>query len=430
MSDKLIRSRRFLPLFLTQFLGAFNDNLLRNALVVLVTFKLTADKLPTDPKTITTLASALLILPYVIFSSIAGELADKYERSRLMVYTKVLEILVMSCAIYGFWTNNVSLLLGLLFGAGLQATFFSPMKYSVLPNHLTKDELIKGNGLIESGTFLAILTGSIAGTLLGKVIDVNVPETSLYVGISLLLISIFGFVTSLFIPRAEAAHPELRLSRSLTFGSMRLIKSVTSNKTILKAVLFTSWFWLCGSVFMALFPGYVREVLHGDELLYVVFLTTFSIGIAIGSVMCSKILKNEITPRYTHLTLFGVTIFTLVMVGLSMIEKEFSKTISVAQFFSNWHAFALFLSMVATAFCWGVYTVPLKTMIQTNANDSNRSRVIAGENIFNAFFMLAALLINIYLLESDVSILRIFTIIAILNFFVGIIALRVWKKSA
>jgi len=142
MSDKLIRSRRFLPLFLTQFLGAFNDNLLRNALVVLVTFKLTADKLPTDPKTITTLASALLILPYVIFSSIAGELADKYERSRLMVYTKVLEILVMSCAIYGFWTNNVSLLLGLLFGAGLQATFFSPMKYSVLPNHLTKDELI------------------------------------------------------------------------------------------------------------------------------------------------------------------------------------------------------------------------------------------------------------------------------------------------
>jgi acyl-[acyl-carrier-protein]-phospholipid O-acyltransferase/long-chain-fatty-acid--[acyl-carrier-protein] ligase len=427
MSEKLITSRRFLPLFLTQFLGAFNDNLLRNALVVLVTFKLTADKLPTDPKTITTLASALLILPYVIFSSIAGELADKYERSRLMVYTKILEILVMSVAIYGFWTNNVSLLLGLLFGAGLQATFFSPMKYSVLPNHLSKDELIKGNGLIESGTFLAILTGSIAGTLLGKVINVDVPETSLYVGISLLAISIIGLITSLFIPRAEAAQSELRLSRSITFGTIRMVRAVTENKTILKAVLFTSWFWLCGSVFMALFPGYVREVLHGDELLYVVFLTTFSIGIAVGSVMCSKILKNEITPRYTHITLFGVTIFTLAMVGLSMIERDSSKIMTVAEFFSNWHAFALFFSMVATAFCWGVYAVPLKTMIQTNANDSNRSRIIAGENIFNAAFMLIALVINIFLLESDVSILRIFTTIAILNLFVGIISLKIWR---
>jgi acyl-[acyl-carrier-protein]-phospholipid O-acyltransferase/long-chain-fatty-acid--[acyl-carrier-protein] ligase len=175
----LFKQKRFLPLFLTQFLGAFNDNMLRNALVVLVTFKLASGQLPFDANIITVVASGLLVLPYIIFSSIAGELADKFERSKLVVYTKVFEVLIMATAVYGFWASNVNLLLGLLFAAGMQATFFSPMKYSILPDHLHKKELIKGNGFIESGTFLAILTGSIAGTGLGSLINTQNQTTTL-----------------------------------------------------------------------------------------------------------------------------------------------------------------------------------------------------------------------------------------------------------
>lgn len=424
----LLRQRKFLPLFLTQFSGAFNDNMFRNALIVLITFKLTSDQLPADAKILSSIASSLLVAPYVIFSSLAGQLADKNERSRLMRYTKFFEAGVMLVASYGFYTNNIHLLLGLLFGAGMQATFFSPMKYSVLPTHLEKDELIRGNGLVESGTFLAILTGSIAGTALGGLIDINNPNTSLYVSASLLLVAAFGITTAFFIPIAKAAEPRLKVSANLFKSSYDIVKAIIRNKTIFKAVMCTSWFWLCGSVFLSLFPGYVKETLHANTGLYAIFLASFSIGIALGAIATSKILNNKITPKYTHITLFGVTLFTLIMVGLSTLAEKQEGLIGAAEFFGHWFAWPLFLSMVMTAFCWGVYSVPLKTIIQHNSKESERSRVIAGENIFNAVFMVAAGVLNTILLSSGVNVLPIFTIMAIINLLIGIIAYKIWKN--
>jgi predicted MFS family arabinose efflux permease len=229
--------------------------------------------------------------------------------------------------------------------------------------------------------------------------------------VALLIVSLIGLFASMFIPIAKPAYPHLRLSRSITFGSWRILRAVFADKTILKAVLFTSWFWLCGSVFLALFPGYVKNNLAATEGLYALFLATFSVGIAAGAVACSKILKDDITPKLTAKTLVGVTVFTLLMVLLST---------------PNANKILLCITMFLTAFCWGIYTVPLKTIIQTHAKDENRSRIIAGENILNAAFMVAAMIINVFLLRSGIDILTIFIIIAILNLVVAIIAKKIW----
>lgn len=424
----LLSKRKFLPLFITQFLLAFNDNLFRNALIVIITFKMTADSLPADSKILASIASSLLVAPYIFFSSLAGELADKYERSKLMLRTKYFEAAVMLAAAYGFYTNDIYLLMGLLFAAGTQAAFFSPMKYSVLPTHLEKHELIKGNGLIESGTFLAILIGSIGGTLLGGLIDISNPATTFYVSSALIIAAIGGIISARFIPVAPAAAPNLDIAKNLVKSSVLIIKAVRSNKTILKAILFSSWFWLCGSVFLALFPAYVKEVLGANTGLYAIFLSSFSIGIAIGAIATNKILNNEITPKLTYITLIGVTVSTLIMVGLSSFAEPKAELAGITDFFSQWFAFPLFLSMVAIAFCWGVYTVPLKTIIQHEAPASERSRIIAGENIINAIFMVAAGVLNTVLISNGIQVLPIFTIIAIINLFVAILAYRTWQK--
>ena len=426
----LMKQRKFLPLFITQFQGAFSDNLFRNALIVLVTFKLSAGSLPADPKILSSIAAALLVAPYIFFSSLAGKMADKFERSRLMRYTKIFEIFVMLFAAYGFYTNNIVLLLCLLFGAGLQATFFSPMKYSVLPTHLRKDELIKGNGLIESGTFLAILTGNIAGNTLGGFVDVNSPMSSFIISGTLVFLSACGIVSAYFIPVAHAAEPKLKITPNLFKSSYLIVKSVMADKIVFRAIIFTSWFWLCGSVFLSLLPGYVKETLHTNDKLYTIFLTAFSIGIAIGAVACGKILNNRITAKYTHLSLFGVALFTLTMVGLGSfaVAAPDGTLQNVSGFFSNWYAIPMLLSMVATTFCWGIYSVPLKTIIQHESKEAERSRIIAGENIFNATFMVLANIICGALIYSGFTIVMIFTTIGIINIFVGIMALKIWKE--
>ena len=423
----LLRQKKFLPLFLTQFLGAFNDNVFRNALILLITFKMTVSSLPADPKVLASFAAALLVAPYIFFSSIAGELADKYERSRLMRYTKFFEIIVMLAASYGFYTNNITLLLALLFGAGMQATFFSPMKYSVLPTHLEKQELIRGNGLIESGTFLAILSGNIMGNTLGDFVDVNNPSTSFIISAALVFFALCGIASSYFIPIAHAASPKLKISFNIFKGTYHIIKSVMADKIIFRAIMFTSWFWLCGSVFLSLLPGYVKEILHTNDRLYTICLTAFSIGIAIGAIAIGRILHNKITARYTHLALFGVTISTLVMLGLSQLVKTPEALQTASQFFSNWYALPIILSMMVTTFCWGTYSVPLKTIIQNQSKESERSRIIAGENIFNALFMVGANLICGLLIYLGFTTPMIFTSIAIINIFIGIIAWKLWK---
>ncbi len=441
----ILTKRRFFPLFVTQFFGAFNDNLMRNGLVTLITFKIvSAEALGADPKILATIAAVLLIAPYIFFSGLAGELADKYERSSLMRYTKIFEIFVMLAAGYGFYTNNVHLLLGLLFAAGLQATFFSPMKYSVLPDHLHKDELITGNGFIEGGTFLAILMGSILGTQFGNLIDLDKPKTSLYIAVSLVVISALGIVSSLFIPRAKPASPKLKVKKNILASTWEVLGIVHGNPPVFYAVMGTSWFWAIGSVFMSQFPAYGREVLFATPDVYTVFLAVFSIGVAVGSVVCAKILKGEITAKFAPNALIGMTICIFVLLvathfaylppqhvididhrlhqGLMSKGEEVAARIYVSthllspmQFFSHLPNICILLGIFGISFFGGIYTVPLKAIIQTRADEKSRSRVIGGDNIYNAIFMVLAGGAVSGLLTLHISVPGIFLIMAVLN---------------
>lgn len=441
----IITKRRFFPLFITQFLGAFNDNLMRNGLVTLITYKIVSKAaLGADPKILSTIAAVLLIAPYILFSGFAGELADKYERSKLMRLTKFWEIGVMLLAAYGFWGNNVYLLLGLLFLAGTQATFFSPMKYSVLPDHLNKNELIVGNGFIEGGTFLAILLGSILGTQFGNLIDLDNHTTSLYISISLVCVSILGVIGSLFIPKARPASPEIKVNPNIFASTWQILKILHGNPPVFYAIMGTSWFWLIGSVFMSQFPAFGREVLFANPDVYTVFLATFSIGVALGSVTCAKILKGEITAKYAPYALFGISICTVIIVAAThfaylpnanvilidhnlraglldeQVAKQARKFISAnlltpGQFFSHIANLAVLVGIFGISFFGGIYTVPLKAIIQTKADEKSRSRVVAGDNIYNAIFMVAAGIATSILLSAKIGVLGIFLIIAGLN---------------
>ena len=392
MADKLspkglMRQRKFLPLFLTQFLGAFNDNLFRNALVVLITFKISVSSLPADPKILSSIAAALLVAPYIFFSSLAGELADKYERSRLMRYTKFFEVVVMLAAAYGFYTNNIVLLMSLLFGAGMQATFFSPMKYSVLPTHLEKNELIRGNGLIESGTFLAILSGNIVGNTLGGYVNIDAPITSFLISGALIFFALCGVASSFFIPEARAAEPNLKVSANLFKSSFFIIRSVYRNKIVFRAILFTSWFWLCGSVFLSLLPGYVKEFLHTDNTLYTICLTAFSIGIAIGAVTTGKIIGNKITAKYTYLALFGVAFFTLCMIGFSSFASQRTELQTASEFFGNWYALPIIAAMIIPHSAGAFIQCRLKQLssiipMRLSAHASSRVRIYSMHSLW------------------------------------------------
>ncbi len=345
-----------------------------------------------------------------------------------MRLVKIFELMVMLIACYAFYISNIYLLLGLLFAAGTTATFFSPMKYSVLPTHLPREELIRGNGLIEGGTFLAILTGSILGTALGDKLDITDPLTSYPLIASIILVSIIGLVAVYNIPEAKSFSTH-RINKNIWRGSWHILSIILHDSNLRKAVLSTSWFWLCGSIFLSLFPAYVKEVIGADTHLYTVFLTTFSIGIAIGAASCGKILNDEITPRITHLSLAGVTFFTLLMVWLSTLElKGNGKLLTVSEFFSHIQAWPIFFTMVLMAACWGLYSVPLKAIIQSKASDENRSRVIAGENISNSLFMVLGNIAVGFAIKFGITILEIFAFIGIINIFVAIISKRIWRN--
>ena len=454
----IFTKRRFFPLFLTQFLGAFNDNLMRNGLVTLITYKLVSkEALGADPKILATIAAVLLIAPYILFSGIAGELADKFERSKLMRLTKIFEIFVMLAAAYGFYTNDVYLLLGLLFCAGLQATFFSPMKYSVLPDHLHKDELITGNGFIEGGTFLAILCGSILGTQFGNLINLNEPRTSLYICVSLVAVSMVGIVSSCFIPLAKPASPKLKINVNLFTSTYDILKLIHLKPAVFYSIMGTSWFWAVGSVFMSQFSSFGREVLFVDINVQSIFLATFSIGVAAGSVICAKILKGEITAKFAPNALIGMSVCIGIMLAAAhfahlpspriylmdkmlhqgSISGEAAITarafinlqlLGPHEFFSYISNSLVLVGIFGISFFGGIYTVPLKAMIQTKADEKSRSRVIAGDNIYNAIFMVLAGVAVALLLKFQIGIMGIFLIVALLNLGYAMFVKSIVKK--
>ena len=296
----LLKTRRFAPFFVTQFLGAFNDNLYKNALVVLLTFH-AASWTTLAPEVLTNLAAGIFIVPFFLFSATAGQLADKFDKAKLARLVKVLEMLIMGVAALGFFMHSLTVLLGALFLLGLQSTLFGPVKYAILPQHLREDELVGGNALVETGTFVAILVGTLAGGLLAGA--VGHPSWVAFAG---LLVAAAGFLASCGIPAAPAPVPGLVVNLNPVSETWRNIGFARQNRTVFLSILGISWFWLYGALFLAQFPVYAKNVLGGNETSVTLLLATFTVGIGLGSMLCEKLSGQhvEIGPvSYTHLTL-------------------------------------------------------------------------------------------------------------------------------
>lgn len=405
----LFLRRRFVPIFLTSFLGVFNDNLLRSGLVVLIAYSASHGiTLPMRAEILVTLCSALLIVPMILFSSIAGALADKFEKSRLVVIAKLAEVAIMAGAAYGFATENIYLLMALLFVSGTHTAFYSPIKYSLLPEHLSKAELLAGNGFMASGSYLAILLGMISGGWL-----VELPGN--LIGCTALAVACAGLVSSLLILKSATAHPETVIDFHIFKSARALILYIwRGDGTILRAIAGLSWFLLVGSVYMAQFPNYAQGVVHANNEVYILFLTTFSVGLALGSLLTDRLLKGEISTRLMPLAALGMSVFTYLMVWATPLPSH-EGLMDVAEFLAVPEHLPLLFYMTMVAVCGGVYMVPLYAVLQSRAHMQYRSRVMAASNLADSLFMVFAAIVSALLLAMGIGILDLFLIVATLN---------------
>jgi 1-acyl-sn-glycerol-3-phosphate acyltransferase len=413
MSDghqsELLRQRRFLPFFVTQFLGAFNDNLYKNALVILLAFH-GASLTAMSSHTLVNLAGALFILPFFLFSATSGQLADKYEKSQLIRVVKVFEIGVMLVASAGFYLNSAAVLLGGLFLMGLHSTLFGPVKYAILPQHLKPEELVGGNGLVEMGTFVAILLGTILGGFLIAISGLGV----LLASATMVAVAVLGYLASRHIPLAPAAAPELRINWNPITETWRSIQFTRQNRTVLLSVLGVSWFWFYGATFLAQFPNYAKDVLGGNEQVVTLLLTLFSIGVAAGSLLCERLSGAKVEIGLVPFGSIGLSVFAF---DLFFANRALPAGVSysVAQFVRDPLHWRVMADLVLIGMFGGFYIVPLYALIQTRSEVSHRSRIIAGNNILNALFMVASAVMAIVLLGAGMSIPQLFLLMAVLN---------------
>ncbi len=417
----LLSRRRFLPLFITQFLGAVNDNLLKVALVTLITYRTFTD--PTTTKIVVTLATAIFIFPYFPFSATAGQLADKFEKARLIRLIKLWEVGVMVLATIGFTFEGdafIAFQLAVLFLLGVQATFFSPVKYGILPDHLAPDELMGGNALIEAGTFLAILSGTIAGGLL-----IGLAGGTTIVSVFLLTIALGGWISSLFIPRAHVAAPELRISPNILGETMAILRHAMARRDLKLSIIAISWFWLVGAVFLSQFPTYAKVTLGADANVETLFLAMFSVGIGAGAVLCGRLLRGEVSARLTPLGALGMTIFTLDLYFASAPSASSDGTvIGIITFLSHVANWRILGDLFMISLCGGLFTVPLYALLQARSEASHRSRVVAANNILNAIFIAASGVVSAVMLALGLSVIQIFLIIGIVNAGAAIVVMR------
>ncbi|MCF8720748.1 acyl-[ACP]--phospholipid O-acyltransferase [Nitrospina gracilis] len=412
----LLWTRRFLPLFVTQFLGAFNDNLFKNALVILITY-VAAEKAGLNAQLMITAAAGIFILPFFLFSATAGQLADKYEKSRLVRVIKFVEILLMVGASYGFYMESVNLLMTILFLMGTQSAFFGPIKYGILPELLVEDELIGGNALIEAGTFVSILVGTIIGGLL-ILRDGGVWMVS---GLVVLLATI-GFAGSLYIPKRKAAAPKLKVDYNFFRETWNIVRYSYGNRDVFLSILGISWFWLIGATFLAQFPTYGKDIIGGNEELVTLFLTVFSVGIGVGSLLCNRLLKGEIVATYVPLGMLGMTVFIIDLYFASQSTFISTKTelIGAGAFLAHLSSWRILFDMFMISLCGGLYIVPLYAILQSRSEITHRSRTIASNNVLNALFMVASAVGTAVMLQMGFDVTRVFLALAILNAFVAL----------
>ncbi|EUJ11743.1 MFS transporter [Methylophilaceae bacterium 11] len=418
---QLLKQKRFLPFFLTQFLGAFNDNLFKTVLITLVAFHAsTLGNL--DGATMATLLPGLFILPFFLFSATAGQIADKYEKSRIIRLVKVLEIWIMVFAAAGFYLHQFWLLATALFLMGVHSTLFGPVKYAYLPQQLNAQELVGGNGMVEMGSFVAILLGQVLGAWLAIQ-----PDYALLTSVAVIGIAMIGYVSSRQIPVTPALSTALRIQWNPIIETCRNVKLIWAQQPLWLAIVAISWFWFFGATLLAQFPNMAKLVLHGDESVFILMLTVFSVGVGIGSLLCEKLSRNKAMLGLVMIGGIGLSCFTLDIywVATHLATVSGMQPYDYHQFLSHANHWRLLIDIALIGVFGGFYIVPLYVLIQTLSEPAYRSRVIAANNIMNALFMVVSALFSIALFKLGYSIPQLFLITALLNVLVmGYLCMR------
>ncbi len=403
----MLRDKRFSAFFATQFLGAFNDNVYKSVLLIFIAFELSN---PDDVNTLVNVAAGLFILPFFLFSATAGQIADKYEKSRLIRHIKSAEILVMFIGATAIYVHNISLQLITLFLMGAQSSFFGPVKYSILPQHLRQEELIGGNALVEGGTFLAILVGTILGGVLANYAEFG-PRLA---AIIVVACAVAGWLTSLRIPRADAADAGLQINWNLFTETARILRFAHGNRTVFLSILGISWFWLFGAVFLTQFPNYSRVVLGGDAGVATLMLAVFSLGIGLGSLSCERLSARHIELGLVPLGSIGMTWFGIDL-AFAHPQRVAPELIGFGAFIGDAANWRVLVDLLLISVFGGFYIVPLYALVQHRSEARHRSRVIAANNVLNAAFMVAGALVSVALLNSDLTIPQLFLVLALMN---------------
>ncbi|MEM8498767.1 MAG: MFS transporter [Pseudomonadota bacterium] len=411
----LLKSRRFLPLFVTQFLGAFNDNVYKNSLILLIAFYL-VDELTLSTDLLINLAAMLFILPYFLFSATAGQIADKIDKAVLVRHTKNAEILIMCVGAFAFWFESLIGLFLLLFLMGTQSAFFSPAKYSLLPQHLEPEELVGGNAHVEMGTFVAIVLGLLAANFLTAQ-----PNRELYIGVAVIGLAIIGRIASQYIPSAPPPDPNLKLNPNIWKQTLRIMSYARVDHAVFHSIFGVSWFWFFGSVWLTQIPNFSRYYLHGSADVTTLVLCVFSIGIGLGTMLCERLSGKKVELGLVPFGAAGLSLASFDLFFALPLESS-KQLLSIGEFLALDGSYRVLIDLTLIGTFGGFFIVPLMALIQQRTPAEKRAQVIAASNIINSLFMVTAAVVGVVSLEyAGLDIPQLFLMIALMN-----IAVAVW----
>ena len=413
----LLRTRRFWPIFTTQFLGAFNDNLFRTSMVLLVIYGIYRDA--EQEAAFSAVAGGLFILPFFLLSALAGQLADALDKAKIIRIVKTAEIAIMVFGAAGLLLHNIPLLLVALTAMGVHSTFFGPIKYAILPQHLERDEVLGGTGLVEAGTYIAIL----GGTILGGLLVLQRPDGSYHAelaSIGVLIVAVIGRLAARFVPPAppsdvpdDPEYPEPGMDWHIIRASIRLVSATLHIPRLFLAILSISFFWAMGAVLAAQFPPLVKNVLYADQSVATLFLSVFSVGVAVGSVAINRMLKGEVSARYAPQSALFMGVFVLLLYWLTHNWQSSPELVGMAEFLRHPLGWAVVLDLFGVAVSGGMFVVPLYAFLTTTVPKSETARTVAANNIVNSGAMVAATLILTALVLVGVSVAETLFLVAL-----------------
>ena len=422
--SSLLSSKYFAPLFWTQFLGAFNDNVYKNALIILVTVN-AASYTSISVELLIPLSGGIFILPFFLFSALAGQLADKFEKSKLIRYIKIGEINIMLMGALGFYFENIWFLLAVLFFMGCQSSLFGPVKYSILPQHLSEEGLLKGNAIIEMGTFLAILLG----TLVGGILIMNGDYGRIYISALVIGVAVLGWISSRKIPLAQSVNEQLTINWNIFSETWNIIAAAVKNRLIFGAIIAISWFWFIGATILSVLPlpEFIQTILGAKEQVITLLLALFSIGIGIGSIIAGKSITLSKSIKWIGIGAIGISLTAMDLYWISdqLLKSNLNLNLNISpvipellpwyEMFQDPQRAHVLMGVLLMGVSGGLYIVPLYVILQEHSAIESRSRTIAANNITNALFMVVSAILTMLLLDGGLSLHILFALIGVLN---------------